>query len=132
MSTTIAVTVAPNALMPAIPGGGAWGAERFWPTGTTEVELSDDEFTALETVMAQQIETYRGMTVPATNYPTISSLPPPSSGSGWPAGCTGQPGPHGWPPLPDGELPRDRTTIGQAAYRALLACPLPISVAVLP
>jgi hypothetical protein len=131
MSTTIAVTVAPNALMPEIPGGGVWGAERFWPVGTTEVTVLDDELSPLEIVMAQQVSTYRMLTVPAANGGLAPPTPGHSAGE-WPATCTGVPGPFGWPPLPAGELPRDRTTLGTRAFAVLLGCPLPISVAVLP
>ncbi|HZL17170.1 MAG TPA: hypothetical protein VFG23_05445 [Polyangia bacterium] len=116
----ISVTVAPTAAFPEISGGGLWCAERFWPVGTTQVTVVDDEFSPLEIVMAEQVSTYRMLTVPAANGGLAPPTPGHSAGE-WPPGCTGVPGPFGWPPLPAGELPRDRTTLGMAAYRELLA-----------
>ncbi len=129
---TISVTVAANALQPEIPGGGTWGAGRFWPVGVTIVEVVDNDLTALEAALAFANEARTGLladtwtparlaalsddVVAALNAETGGIAPSDIALSEVTAGTV--------------EDTSTRSTLGRRAYDLLITCPLPIVVEV--
>ena len=138
MSTQITVTVAPNALMPAIPGGGLWAGAcpRYWLTGTTTVTVSDAEVTDIEGLSALRREIDLLVGGDGAGRPGSFRRASPTqvqvvASDGTVLKVIGVPSTQVLPAIGAPEDPSIRTTIGQATYRALLA-DARFQVAVLP
>jgi hypothetical protein len=121
----IAITLQPTSLHPEIFGGGVWGAGRFWPLGTTTVEVVDNEWYEPEYFAMIANEAQTGL----VNLWTPRKLQPQSPAVlAALAGETGGISPVDIAPSTAApgtyEDTAFRTTIGQRAFAVLLACPL--------